>query len=132
MPDLDIQSEVIEIKIPITLIKINGSDEVLLSFSDKKEYFINESIYGTGKNVEEAEKMFLEMAQFNAKFYLSEHNKLNKLAIFMKGPWSHIGGRWFTILGINVNFRYGKNMKHGFYIPFTKLNINITNAWLIK
>lgn len=85
--------------------------------------------YGMGETKEEAIKSF--WTGFKA---VGEHNHwnnqtLNKRAIFLKGPWGSTGGNWFTILGINVSFRYGKNMKYGWYIPLTKLNITIHNHW---
>lgn len=51
---------------------------------------------------------------------------------FRKGDWKQRGGRWFTIFGINFYFRYGKGMKGGKYIPFTKQNISIHSQWNFK
>jgi hypothetical protein len=50
---------------------------------------------------------------------------------FRKGNWKHIGGTWFVVFGLHIYFRYGKNMKGGWYVPFTKLNISIHNEWII-
>ena len=48
---------------------------------------------------------------------------------FIKGQWKHPGGRWIIIFGLQFYFRYGKNMRHGWYIPGTKLNIIFHNLW---
>lgn len=52
------------------------------------------------------------------------------------GPWgggSIIKSWWFCIFGMHFSFRYGKkNMKGGWYVPFTKLNISFTNYWRVK
>lgn len=29
----------------------------------------------------------------------------------------------------HLNFRYGEEMKYGWYVPFTKLNIMFVNYW---
>lgn len=46
------------------------------------------------------------------------------------GPWTK-GGKWFAVFGIHFNFRYGKGMKGGWYIPFTKQNISSHSDWSI-
>lgn len=48
---------------------------------------------------------------------------------FEIGKWDGIGTHWILIFGIHIYFRYGSDKKHGFYVPFTKLNILITNYW---
>ena len=45
------------------------------------------------------------------------------------GNWKHTGGGWFVIFGLHFYFRYGKGMKGGKYIPFTKLNISFHSEW---
>lgn len=63
----------------------------------------------------------------------SEKCRLNyqRWVPFRKGPWRKIGGTWFAIFGFHVYFRYGKGMKGGWYIPFTKLNISFSSDWAL-
>lgn len=61
------------------------------------------------------------------KFYKQEALRGWKWSIFRAGKWKGMGSHWFTILGFNFYFRYGKDMQKGFYIPSTNLNILISN-----
>lgn len=57
--------------------------------------------------------------------------RYQRLVPFICGDWKFSGGWWFTVFGLSFYFRYGKQNKGGFFIPFTKLNIQITNYWKI-
>jgi hypothetical protein len=106
------------------------------------EYFVittnevSEAILGAivvqGKTFEEAEEQFWSLARFMKEYDEERSRELDKWKFFQKGDWKHIGGTWFTLMGINVYFRKGKGMKGGRYIPFTKLNISVHNHWRRK
>lgn len=63
----------------------------------------------------------------------SEECRLNyqRFVPFRKGDWKHTGWKWLALFGIHIHFRYGKGMKGGWYLPLTKLNISISNEWII-
>ncbi len=82
------------------------------------------------KTKEEAiNKMFM-MIKFMHDYSEECMYNYQRFVPFRKGDWKHTAGKWFTIFGIHVYFRYGKGMKGGKYIPFTKLNISIHNEWV--
>lgn len=116
------------INIPVNVINTKNGN-TLVTTTKESEKLLGNSIYSQGKTYEEAEKGFWEMLKYVNDYHLTRSNELNKWKWFQKGDWSKTGGSWFTILGINVYFRYGKNMKGGWYIPFTKMNILIHNHW---
>lgn len=82
-----------------------------------------------GKTKEEAIIKMFETIKITHLY--SEDCRLNyqRFIPFKSGDWKHIGGKWFSVFGIHVYFRYGKGMKGGRYIPFTKLNISVSNFW---
>ncbi len=62
--------------------------------------------------------------------YLEERSKqLDKWKPLQIGPWMRGTGKWFSVFGLRFYFRVGKNMKYGWYVPFTNLNIMFTNHW---
>lgn len=80
---------------------------------------------------EAAIKQFWISVKCNQEFYRYIYRRHQRWALFDKGPWVR-GGRWFSVLGFHFNFRVGKNMKGGVYVPFTKLNISFTSFWRKK
>lgn len=113
--------------IPIKKIKDIDGSYVLTS---EKKYF--QSIVASGKTLEKAKENFWKMFEVMWNHHLKRSQELNKWKPFQKGDWSHIGGTWFTIFGIQVYIRYGKPMRGGVYIPLTKINISIRNYWSKK
>lgn len=87
------------------------------------------SITCQGGSKEEVVRRFFLMLRLAHEYEDNCRRKYQVWVPFRKGPWKSIGGNWFTVFGINFNFRYGKSMKGGWYIPFTKLNISIHNEW---
>jgi hypothetical protein len=83
----------------------------------------------SGKTKEEAIANFFLMMRIVHDYEAHCARRYERWVPFIKGDWSSRGGKWFTIFGINVYFRYGKDMQGGWYIPFTKLNISIQNRW---
>ena len=100
----------------------------------------NKGLFGymivQGKSYKKAENNFWKMAAYIYKHHESRSQELNRWKWFQKGNWKSIGGTWFTVFGIMVYFRYGnsplyrKSMRGGWYIPFTNLNISISNYWM--
>lgn len=88
--------------------------------------------YGNGKTIEEAEQQFYTILKLLTDIDRERSLELDLWKPFQKGDWSMLGGTWVTIFGIHIYFRYGKNMKHGWFIPFTKLNISTHNYWLTR
>lgn len=117
--------------IPISLIE---SDGVWVAASNSEtETILGDRLTGCaqGKTKEEAIKKFLEIIKLSHEF--SEEHRLNyqRFVPFRKGDWNHTGGHWFVVFGIHVYFRYGKGMRGGRYIPFTKLNVMISSEWAL-
>jgi hypothetical protein len=117
------------IKLTIDAILIRDVDGFFITSNDEGEKIFGNA-YGQGKTIEEAEKEFWNMVKFINDYNEERSREFDKWGLFQKGDWKHIGGTWFTLLGINVYFRTGKGMKGGWYVPFTKLNISIHNHWI--
>lgn len=120
------------IKISIPAILFKDGDQFTIMTTDETEKIIGQPLVASGKTREDAENKIWEMLRVVNEFHIERSRELNKYKFFQHGPWGKIGGNWFTILGINVYFRKGKNMIGGWYIPFTKLNIRIHNHWFDK
>lgn len=82
-----------------------------------------------GDSLDDAKRKFLISLKCHINWIEKRSHELDLWKPFQKGNWKHVGGTWFKVFGINVYFRYGKGMKGGRYIPFTKLNISINNYW---
>jgi hypothetical protein len=117
------------IKISVNAELVIDGDHFLITTTDESEKIFGNA-YGQGKTIEEAEKEFWKMVKFINDYNEERSRELDKWKLFQKGDWKHIGGTWFTVLGINVYFRRGLGMKGGWYVPFTKLNISMHNHWL--
>jgi len=122
--------EKINLTIPAILFK--EGDSFTIMTTDETEKIIGQPLFATGKTREDAEQKLWEMLRFINEYNEERSRELNKYKFFQHGPWGEIGGSWFSILGINVYFRKGKNMIGGWYIPFTKMNIRIHNHWFDK
>lgn len=116
------------IEIPVSIVKDRTAWVVGCNSETKKK------IGGLGGTVqgdtrEEAIDEFFKTMRFVHHFNLKRSLSYERWVPLILGPWGSIGGNWITIFGMNFNFRYGKNLKHGWYIPFTKLNISFHNKW---
>lgn len=119
--------EQITMGIPALLIKEEGTYCIVAT--DEGEAILGQPAYSSGDTLEEAQKEFWTMLRLMNEYHEKRSRELDCWKPFQKGDWSHIGGSWFTVFGIHVYFRYGQNMKYGWYIPGTKLNISINNYW---
>lgn len=88
-------------------------------------------VVASGDTKEKAIRAMFQILKWTHEY--SEECRLNyqRFVPLRIGDWKHTGGKWFTIFGINFYFRYGKGMKGGYYIPFTKQNISIRSDWTI-
>ncbi len=116
------------IEIPVSIIQ-DGKYFCLASNSATEALVGENVVHSTqGKSREEViAKMFTLMKVHN-KWLNEQRISYQRWVPFRKGPWSKIGGHWFAIFGLHFNFRYG-NVKYGWYVPFTKLNISFQNEW---
>ena len=115
---------------PISAVESDGYWVVACNSDTEKLIGNGLSVSAQGKTKEEAlKKMFMMIALTHD---YSEECRLNyqRWVPFRKGDWKHSGGTWFIIFGIQFYFRHGNGMKGGVYIPFTKLNISISNDWI--
>lgn len=121
------------IDFPVDVIYTEEEHWVICSNEETKKLLGSSmNIVVQGDTKEEAIQQFFLHLRMTVDFYKKDANKYRKYAPLIIGDWSHIGGSWFQIFGIHVYFRYGKDMKGGFYIPFTKLNIMISNLHKTK
>lgn len=111
------------VEVPLSIVEENGQ-WVVTGNSDTYR-FIPEGLcnVGVGGTKEEAVGNFFMVVNVMYNFIFGEYIKYKRWVPFMKGDWKCEGGRWFTVFGVNVFFRYGVGMKGGFYVPFTKLNV---------
>ncbi len=123
--------------LPIAIIQSQegkeGIDGVwIASTNTETEKFLGNGLTGCaqGKTKEEAIKKLFYIIKITHKY--SEECRLNyqRWVPFRKGDWSQRGGRWIVIFGIHIYFRWGKQNKHGWFIPFTPLNIIINSEWV--
>lgn len=90
------------------------------------------SVSASGDTKEEAITNFFSLLKASHSFEKMCRLKYQRWVPFRKGNWKHTGGTWFVVFGIHVYFRYGKGMKGGWYVPFTKLNISVHNEWKLS
>lgn len=115
------------IKIPVKYRK-EGNTHIIRTTKKSEKYF-GQYIMGYADNSADAEKEFWEYVKSVNNYHFERSKELDKWKPLQLGDWSQMGGRWITVFGFHFNFRYGKGMKGGFYIPFTKFNISFTNYW---
>lgn len=115
-------------------ISITNSDNIwVATLNDETEKYLGKELSGCaqGETKQDAiEKMFM-LIRMSHNYSEECRLRYQRWVPFRKGNWKHSGGKWFTIFGISTYFRYGKGMKGGWYVPFTKLNIRISSEWSI-
>jgi hypothetical protein len=118
------------IELPVSILE--KENNFIISGNDETKKLIGKGLcsVASGDTKEEAIRLFFRLMEVSYDFQKESAMKYRKWVPFRKGNWNRIGGTWFVIYGIHVYFRYGKNMKGGWYIPFTKLNISISNEWV--
>ena len=118
------------LQIPISIIEKDGYCVIAANKDTEKmcgDLFIG--INASGQSREETLNSFFELIRVSKRWEIDRRLSCERWVPFRRGSWNRIASHWFTIFGINFYFRWGKNMKEGWYIPFTKLNISVTNLW---
>lgn len=110
----------------------DGEHHLLFTIEPTEEVIGRVGIVVEGDTLQQAKEEFLKTLKVHLRWEGERSRELDKWKPFQKGNWKHIGGTWFNIFGLNFYFRKGKNMKGGFYIPLTNLNIMFTNHWALK
>lgn len=118
------------IEFPLSIIQ-EGENWTVASNDETKKLIGKLGNAASGKTQQEAIDSFWKIIRFHHEFLNEERLSYQRWVPFRKGPWGNTGGNWASIFGIHVYLRYGKNMKGGWYIPFTKLNISLSNDWLM-
>lgn len=117
-------------EIPMSIICTENKDWVAATNDDTKNILGEDfGITAQGKTKEDAKKKFLLMIKWTHEYSEECRRNYQRFVPFRKGRWKHSGGKWVAIFGIHFYFRYGEQNNHGFFIPFTKLNISISNDW---
>ena len=122
-----------KITVPFPLSAIQNPDgSWTVSGNRKTEKLVGDtglSQVATSYTKEDAIEEYFKLMKFVYETTKEDADRYERWVPFLKGPWSSIGGKWFQVFGIMIYFRTGKNMKGGWYVPFTNLNITITNKW---
>lgn len=119
------------VEIPISIVK--SASGWVAATNDRTKTFLGDGLHGCsqGETRDEAIKDLFESIRYMHQFSEMCRLKYQRWVPFRKGRWGSIGGTWFVIYGLHFYFRYGKNMKYGWYVPFTKLNISFCNEWIV-
>lgn len=118
----------IELKIPATLF-YDEECGYYLSVKEENKLPQCSGMFPQKDTEEEVINSFWEMYSDTVNHFKKRSDELNCWKPFQRGTWKGPATHWVIIFGINIYFRYGKNMKRGWYIPFIKLNILISNHW---
>ena len=115
--------------LPISVVNSDGI--WVATCNDETKKVLGDRLHGCAQGDTKAdaiEKMF-QLIRFSHEFSEREVMRYQRWVPFRKGDWKHTGGSWFVIFGLHFYLRYGKGMKGGKYIPFTKLNISFHSEW---
>ena len=115
--------------LPISVVNSDGI--WVATCNDETKEVLGEALHGCAQGdtkAEAIENMF-QLIRFSHEYSEKCRRNYQRWVPFIKGSWNQIGSHWFIIFGWHVYFRYGKGMKGGKYIPFTKLNISIHSEW---
>lgn len=118
------------LQIPISIIEKDGYCVIAANKDTEKmcgDLF--SGINASGQSREETLNSFFELIRVSQRWEIDRRLSYERWVPFRRGSWNRRASFWFVIFGINFYFRYGKHMKGGWYIPFTKLNISVTNLW---
>lgn len=117
------------IQIPVSIVEDDGY-WVIAPNSDTEKLLGENSLpfSAQGDSREDAINKFFKLFKIVMEHDRYEVMKYERWVPFRRGPWGK-GGKWFVIYGLSFSFRYGKGMKGGWYVPFTKLNISFHNEW---
>lgn len=118
------------VEIPVAIIQ-DGKYWIVSSNDETKKFLGNLGAVAQGDTKDEALRHFFTILQMDYDHNVEERMKFSRWVPLKIGPWKSIGGKWFSVFGIHVSFRYGDGMKGGWYVPFTKLNISMHSEWAV-
>lgn len=120
----------ITIELPVAVIQ--DDKYWCVTASKETEKLIGDNLGGCsqGESREEAIKEFFSLIKWHHEFINERMLSYERWVPFRKGQWNKTGGTWFVIFGLHFYFRYGKQNKGGFFIPFTWLNISFYSEWI--
>lgn len=115
--------------LPISVVESEGMWTATCNKGTEK--YLGERLHGCsqGKTKQEAIKKMFQTIRITHYFSEERMRMYECWVPFIKGDWNHTGGKWLTVFGIHIYFRHGSGMKGGRYIPFTNLNISVSNKW---
>lgn len=99
--------------------------------TDETKKFLDIPVVVSAESKTEAIKNYWTIVSVHLSFLNDIYQRHNRWALFYKGSWKERGTHWFSVFGFHFYFRHGKNMRGGAYLPFTKLNVSLTNYWRI-
>src|SRR5688572_21733323 len=109
------------IEFPIALVQ-DGKHWVASTRRDERHDFLGkQTAVSQGETKEEAIKQLFFILRLRYDYCDEARLNYQRWVPFRKGPWGKTGGNWFSIFGFHVYFRYGKQNKGGYFIPFTWL-----------
>ncbi len=114
---------------PISIIK--DGDCWVVSGNKQTRNLLGERLQACAQGETKEDAINSMFMMINSMNEYSEECRLSYIRFvpFIKGNWKQKGGKWITIFGMNIYFRYGKKNKHGWFVPFTNLNISVSNGW---
>lgn len=113
---------------PISAIQ-DGKYWVVASNSETEKLIGDIGNSAQSETKDDAIKRYFEIIKWHHEFLKEESMSFKRWVPFRKGQWGKIGGNWFSVFGLHIYFRYGKQNKGGWFVPFTYLNISINNDW---
>jgi hypothetical protein len=119
------------VQLPIAVVE--GEKYFVASTNDETKKFLGDDLHGCaqGETKEEAINRMFELIKWSCEFQKECRLSYQRWVPFRKGDWTHIGGKWFIIFGIHFSFRWGKQNKYGWFVPFTPLNISVHSDWIV-
>lgn len=117
------------IELPVSIVENGGYWTITGNKETEKLIGSGLSVCASGESKDEAIRSFFILMKVAHSYEEECRLKYQCWVPFRKGDWGHTGGTWFVVFGIHFYLRYGKGMKGGKYILFTKLNISIHSEW---
>lgn len=120
-----------QMSIPISVIEKDGHWTVAANKDTKKIIgnVFDGVVASSSESREDAIERFLKISSMKEEFQEDCMREYQRWVPVRVGDWNNRGGKWISIFGFHVYFRYGKGMKGGFYIPFSILNVSFSSDW---
>ena len=120
----------LELTLPVTyhLEFVDDKEYHIITSNDETRKLLNIPIVVQADSKEEAIRKFWVIVNIHLDYMAKRSHQADKWEPLRIGPWKKYG-KWFTLFGHTFSFRYGKQNKGGWFVPFTKLNISYSNKW---